>query len=91
MKMNLSVKDCNKITLMRPAQRGLFVALTDFGLSVQEMERWRNMMWAVARSPVHTSYHFRTLSGRQPSAAITSSWLTITVRSALVPIPGPWI
>ena len=63
MQINLSVQNCNEITILRPPQRDLFVSLTDYGLEKDDIDRWRGMIWAAGRSNVKKSYNFRTLEG----------------------------
>ena len=60
----LGVDSCNEIRLLRPAQRNLFVSLTEFELSEDAINSWRGMLWAAGRSTIIKSFHFRSLPGK---------------------------
>ena len=61
--MSLSVQDCNVISLRRPAQRDLFISLTDYGLKNEEIDVWRGLVWTAGRSTNIRSYRFNSLPG----------------------------
>lgn len=63
LQMSLSVHDCNAISLYRPPQRDIFVAITDFSIKNDAIDQWRNLLGLADRSYVTKSFRFTNLSG----------------------------
>ena len=70
LQMSLSVHDCNAISLYRPPQRDIFVAITDFAIRNDAIDQWRNLLGLADRSSVTKSFRFTSLSGTRIITAV---------------------
>ncbi|KAG8533747.1 uncharacterized protein KY384_001488 [Bacidia gigantensis] len=100
LQMCLSTHDCNEIQLLRPPHRDVAASLTDYSLTDNKVDSWREMLWAVGRYTVVRSYRFKSLPDLHTFEALVmgfdvlyegvGSYFAISRRRKGVPIHKYW-